>query len=103
MGDLGEIPDESTLEKLRPIDILFVPVGDIFTIGAEEAKELAEKMGVRVVIPMHYRVRGLSLSIKGVDDFLALYEPDQVSKVGNEIDFPPEDLPKKQEVWLFTI
>ena len=102
LGDLGHIPDGDTIARLKPLDILFVPVGNVFTIGASEAKKLADMLGTKVIIPMHYRVRGLSLSIKGVDDFLSLFPEDRINRVGNEMDFLQEDLPTDQEVWVFN-
>ena len=103
LGDLGEIPPEEFFTELGDVDILFIPVGNVFTIGAEEAKTIAEKVGARVIIPMHYRVRGLSLSIKPVDDFISLFPEKRVCHVGNEMELLQEDLPEEPEVWVFNI
>ncbi len=103
LGDLGDIPPVDVIEEMKPVDIVFTPVGNVFTIGAAEAKKMAELLGARVVVPMHYRVGGLSLSIRPVDDFLRLYPEDRIVKVGNEIEFTKEDLPPEQEVWVFTL
>ncbi|MDG6221591.1 MAG: MBL fold metallo-hydrolase, partial [Candidatus Thermoplasmatota archaeon] len=103
LGDLGEMPDDKLIASMKPIDILFTPVGNVFTIGAKQAKELAKKLEARVIIPMHYRVRGLSLSINGVDDFISLFPEEMVNRIGNEVDFLAEDLPSEQEVWVFNI
>jgi hypothetical protein len=50
---------------------------------------------------MHYRVGGLSLSIQPLEPFLE--NIDKVERVGNEIDFIPEDLPNDFEVWVFSL
>ncbi|MGD9963043.1 MAG: MBL fold metallo-hydrolase [Thermoplasmata archaeon] len=103
LGDLGHELDDEAVERIAPVDFLFVPVGDVFTIGPAAAKRTVERIAPKVAIPMHYRTQGLSLSIKPVQDFLALCEDDQVVKVGNEVDFSPEDLPQSgTEVWLFS-
>lgn len=103
LGDLGHDLDEQAVDRIAPVDLLFVPVGDVFTIGPEVAKGIVDKVAPKVAVPMHYRTQGLSLSIKPVQDFLNLCAPSQVVKVGNEVDFSSEDLPQSgTEVWLFS-
>lgn len=103
LGDLGHVPEPSVLEKLKPVDVLFTPVGNVFTIDADKAWEIAEALSPRVVIPMHYRVGGLSLSIKPVDDFLSLAPKDSILKVGNEIEFIKDDFEEDMDVWVFSL
>ena len=103
LGDLGHELDEATVERVAPVDFLFVPVGDVFPIGPEAAKRTVDRISPQVAVPMHYRTQGLSLSIKPVQDFLALCAKDQIVKVGNEVDFSLEDLPESgTEIWLFS-
>ncbi len=103
LGDLGHAVDDSTAEHLRGVDILFVPVGDVFTIGPETALRVIDKICPRIAVPMHYRTQGLSLSIRPLQDFLALIDDSRVVKVGNEIDFAAEDLPESgTEFWVFS-
>jgi L-ascorbate metabolism protein UlaG (beta-lactamase superfamily) len=103
LGDLGHVLSEDMVRQLGNIDILFIPVGNVFTIGPHEAWDVVRLLNPRIVIPMHYRVGGLSLSIKPVDTFLEGAEKDSIVKVGNEIDFEKEDLPDELEVWVFTL
>ncbi len=103
LGDLGHIVDDSTAEHLAGVDVLFVPVGDVFTIGPEAALRVVEKIRPRIAVPMHYRTQGLSLSIRPLQDFLALVDDSRVVKVGNEMDFAAEDLPESgTEFWVFS-
>jgi L-ascorbate metabolism protein UlaG (beta-lactamase superfamily) len=103
LGDLGHEVDQDLADRIGHVDFLFVPVGDVFTIGPDAAKKAIDRIGPKVAIPMHYRTAGLSLSIRPVQDFLALCDQEQVVKVGNEIDFSEEDLPKSgTEIWLFS-
>lgn len=75
LGDLGHLPAQEQAEALRPVDVLMVPVGGFYTIDALNAKQTAELLHARVVLPMHYRTRVNSdWPISAVDDFLALYE-----------------------------
>lgn len=104
LGDLGHKLDDEAIERLGQLDFLFIPVGDVFTIGPSQAKELVEALRPRVAVPMHYRVPGLGLSLKGVDSFLALCSKPHIVKVGNEIEFAQEDLPPSgsTDIWVFS-
>jgi L-ascorbate metabolism protein UlaG (beta-lactamase superfamily) len=103
LGDLGHLLDEKTIKKIGIIDVLFIPVGDVFTIGPEDAWKVIKSLRPKVAIPMHYRVGGLSLSIKPIDPFIEDAQSDIIVKVGNEIDFVREDLPEDLEIWVFTM
>ncbi len=101
LGDLGHIPDPNLIKELDDIDILFVPIGNVFTIGAQDAWKTIKLINPKVAIPMHYRVGGLSLSIQPLEPFLNSAE--KVERVGNEIFFEPEDLPDSFEIWVFSL
>jgi len=103
LGDLGHLLDESQVDKIAPVDFLFVPVGDVFTIGPQAAKETIELVAPKVAVPMHYRVPGLGLSIQPVQNFLTLCKQSQIVKVGNEVEFSAEDMaPDGTEIWVFS-
>lgn len=103
LGDLGHDLDDIQAEKLAGVDLLFVPVGDVFTIGPEVAKRVVERLRPKVAVPMHYRTPGLSLSIRPIQDFLALVDEDRTARVGNEVDFSPDDLPSSgTDFWIFS-
>lgn len=103
LGDLGHALDDAQKDRLHRVDFLFVPVGDVFTIGPETARKVIEQVEPRIAIPMHYRTAGLSLSIRPLQDFLDVMGDTPVSRVGNEIDFSGEDLhDAKTEIWVFS-
>ena len=102
LGDLGHELDEESIQQIGDIDVLFIPVGGNFTIDAEKAWNVINDIKPNIVIPMHYKFGGLSLSISGVDSFLAVSNYD-VLHVGNEIDIEREDLPENPEIWVFTL
>jgi L-ascorbate metabolism protein UlaG (beta-lactamase superfamily) len=103
LGDLGHELEDDILKQFGNVDVLFVPVGNVFTIGPKKAWNVINKIKPRVVVPMHYRVGGLSLSIKPVDPFLEDAQEDIIVRVGNEMDFESEDLPENMEIWVFTL
>lgn len=54
LGDLGAW-DEALAQQLTGIDIALVPVGGHYTMTAETAAALIERIKPRMVIPMHYK------------------------------------------------
>lgn len=103
LGDLGTSLDEGTIEKISPVDFLFVPVGDVFTIGPGDAKQVIQSVKPRVAVPMHYRVPGLGLALQPVQSFLKMCDKQPVVRVGNEVEFSSEDLPESgTEIWVFS-
>lgn len=71
LGDFGEneMRDE-TLEKAGEVDILMIPVGGKYTIDAAAAAKVVKQIEPRVVIPMHYKIPGLTLPLENADPFL---------------------------------
>lgn len=70
LGDLGHALDDKQLERLAGSDILLIPVGGKYTIGAKQAVEIISQVEPRIVIPMHYKTKGVELDIDGVDKFI---------------------------------
>ncbi len=103
LGDLGHVLDAGQAKAIGDVDVLFVPVGGVFTIDAEGAWQVVEMLRPGVVVPMHYRVGGLSLSINDISQFLAMADPDCIVKVGNVVEFSKEELDDETLVWIFTL
>jgi L-ascorbate metabolism protein UlaG (beta-lactamase superfamily) len=104
LGDLGCTLGEKELGELGEVDVLFVPVGDIFTIDAVRAWQVIRSVNPLVAVPMHYRTGGLSLSIKTLDPFLAeAGDQAEIVNVGNEMEFDRSDLPEELTVWVFSL
>jgi L-ascorbate metabolism protein UlaG (beta-lactamase superfamily) len=70
MGDFGQSglrPEQA--EAIGEVDLLFVPVGGGFTIGAEQAALIVERLSPRWVVPMHYRTPRIGF-LETADAFL---------------------------------
>jgi L-ascorbate metabolism protein UlaG (beta-lactamase superfamily) len=101
-GDLGHELTDEQVRAIGPIDVLFIPVGGVFTIDGTQARALIAKLRPRVAVPMHFRWGGLSISVHTIEPFLEGLPEDAVVRVGNEVDFSREDLPPSTEYWVFS-
>ncbi|MFW2489393.1 Zn-dependent hydrolase [Clostridium chromiireducens] len=70
LGDLGHIPCVSILEKLKNIDILFIPIGGHFTLNGHEAAKLCKLISPKYIIPMHYKTNKTSLYLDDPKNFI---------------------------------
>lgn len=76
LGDLGHLLRGEALEKLRGVDALLLPIGGYYTIDAATARKLADDIGPRIIIPMHYRLGGMGYrEIAELSDFTRLCDP----------------------------
>ncbi|OGI14869.1 MAG: hypothetical protein A2878_03065 [Candidatus Moranbacteria bacterium RIFCSPHIGHO2_01_FULL_54_31] len=64
LGALGHDITPELLDKLSGVDIVFIPVGGGDTTSAKLAAELVRKIEPSIVIPMHYKIPGLTLSLE---------------------------------------
>lgn len=53
-GDTSLYSDLQLIKRKYAIDLAFLPIGDNFTMGPEDAVLAAEWLGAKHVIPMHY-------------------------------------------------
>jgi L-ascorbate metabolism protein UlaG (beta-lactamase superfamily) len=102
LSDLGHMLTPAQVQELGEVDVLFVPVGGVFTIDGAQAQRLVRAIGPKVAIPMHFRVGGLSMSIQNADAYLNGLPEESVVRVGNEVEFEAEDLPERTEHWVFS-
>lgn len=102
LGDLGHEIDDETVERIGEVEVLFIPIGGTFTIDDKQAWDVIKAMKPKIIVPMHYKIGGLSLPISGIDAFLE-QNKFKLIPVGNEIEIDKEDLPEEPEVWTFTL
>lgn len=89
-GDIGCMPGELVLEKLRGADAVMIPVGGHYTVNAAEAQAILDEIRPRVVIPMHYRSEKFGFDVLStVEDFLKLCGP-TVRFGGTFLELTPE-------------
>ncbi|OBZ16524.1 MULTISPECIES: metal-dependent hydrolase [Bacillales] len=53
-GDTALFSDMKMIGDRHAIDIAFIPIGDHYTMGAEDALQAAEWYNAKLVVPIHY-------------------------------------------------
>lgn len=71
LGDVGQSPSAEQVAALGRVDVLMVPVGGFYTIGAAQAWEWCARLGARWVVPNHYKTARCGLGLRGVEVFEA--------------------------------
>ncbi len=97
LGDCGMRAEELP-EDLSP-DVLLIPVGGNYTIDAEEALRYIMRLSPKIVVPMHYRVEGLTVDIEGVERFIRLAAKKfPIEHAGSVLELSGSDLPKTTKI-----
>jgi len=99
LGDLGHVLSEGQAKEVGEVGILMLPVGGFFTIDAEHATLVMERLSPRVCIPMHYKTAKCNLPISSAEEFLRGKE--SVKRLGrSEVEITAEGLPPQTELWV---
>ena len=100
LGDLGQKKlTQEQVGELSTCDILMIPVGGVFTIGAAEAPDILAQIEPKIIIPMHYRLAGLKFNLDGVEKFLSTMGKEKVESVP-KLSVSRERLPEETEIVL---
>ena len=79
LGDLGHPLHDGQLAALKGCDILLLPVGGTYTLDIRGAKQTADAVRPRIVVPMHYRRGGMGFEVlQTVDEFTTQYDSDAI-------------------------
>ena len=70
LGLLGHVPPQSQVENLGTVNVLLIPVGDGGSLSPARASEVISLFEPNIVVPMHYAVPGLQVSLGKLGRFL---------------------------------
>jgi L-ascorbate metabolism protein UlaG (beta-lactamase superfamily) len=71
LGDLTHVPSQAQVEALGPVNVLLLPVGNAgHTLNAAQAAEVVNLLEPNIVVPMHYKTKGVELKLDPVSKFL---------------------------------
>lgn len=103
LGDLGCALDAEQAKILKAPDILMIPVGGFFTIGAAQAKETAALLGARIILPMHYKTEYNSeWPITDAEAFLSQYDPADVCRGAEALRVTKADMACQPKIVVFN-
>ena len=95
LGDLGHTLTDKQLEQLQGVDILLIPVGGKYTLGAQKAVTVVSQIEPRIIIPMHYKIDNLKIDLDEVNKFIKELgiKPTEEDKLKiNKKDLPQEGM-----------
>lgn len=98
LGDLGEKFSNSLVEKIGETDVLFIPVGGVYTIDCKEAALFAKAIAPKIVIPMHYKTPRSTVGVGGYEEFIKEFST--VKFLPREA-MIPNKLPEDLSVYVF--
>lgn len=95
LGDLGHVLEPATVQAIGRVDLLMIPVGGIYTIDADCARQVVEQLQPRLVVPMHYKTPALTFKLDPVDKFTRFFNKVRRAKT---LHVEPQNLPAEPEV-----
>ncbi len=97
LGDLGHRLSDQEVKKIGQVDVLLTPMAGFFTINAEVATEVSNKLKPKVIIPMHFKNDRCDIPVSTVDDFLK--GKNKVTRMdSSEIEFKTGRLPAETKI-----
>ncbi|OGG08622.1 hypothetical protein A2154_01945 [Candidatus Gottesmanbacteria bacterium RBG_16_43_7] len=104
LGDLGHILPDNVIDALGNVDVLFIPVGGVFTINPDSAVKVIADIEPSLVIPMHYRsadqATGPFAQLATLADFLRVCGIDNIQKV-SKATISKDKLPDETQIITF--
>ncbi|MBM3142170.1 MAG: MBL fold metallo-hydrolase [Chloroflexi bacterium] len=99
LGDLGHRLSKEQIAEIGALDILFIPIGGVFTIDAKMASTVSDDLKPKVVIPMHCKTHKCDWPLNTIEDFLAGKK--NVKKLNSsETEFKAGRLPEATEIMV---
>jgi L-ascorbate metabolism protein UlaG (beta-lactamase superfamily) len=99
LGDLGHILNSDKLAEIGKVDILFIPVGGLYTINSSQATQIIEAIKPKITVPMHYKTEAIKFSIDPVEVFLS--NKNNVQRLeSSEFEITVDTLPKNTQIYV---
>lgn len=102
LGDLGQKKlTQAQIEYLSGCDVLFIPVGGVYTIEAKDAPDIIAQLEPRMVVPIHYKLPGLKVDLGEVSDFLKVMGKENIEPA-QKLSISRDRLPEELEVTVLA-
>lgn len=100
LGDLGHELNERHIKAIGEIDVLFIPIGGIYTINGTDAKKVVEQLKPKkLIVPMHYATKVFE-DLIGPEEFLDGLMNIEKKPDTNEITIDPSEKPAMPKIIL---
>ena len=104
LGDIGtEKLSKKTLDEMAGANLVFIPVGGVYTIGPVAANRLLDNISPNIAVPMHYWVTGMTLPIDPLDRFLKVTRFRRYRLDTSEFELSKETLPEPISVFILKL
>jgi L-ascorbate metabolism protein UlaG (beta-lactamase superfamily) len=97
LGDLGHRLSKEQIDEVGDVDILFIPIGGVFTIDAKMASHVIDDLKPKVAIPMHCKTSKCNWPLNTIEDFMA-GKKNVKNMNSSEIEFKTGKLPQTTEI-----
>lgn len=98
LGDLGQAQlTDPQLEEIGDVDVLLIPVGGVFTIAAAEAAKVIAQLEPKIIIPMHYQIPELKVTLDPVENFLKEMGKEAIVPV-SKLSVTSDKLPEETQI-----
>ncbi len=102
LGDLGQKKlSQDQVEALSACDVLFIPVGSVYTISGRDAPDIIAQIEPKIIVPIHYKLDGLKVALEGVEVFLSAMGKEKLEPQA-KLSISREKLPEEPEVVLLS-
>ena len=102
LGDLTHVPGQRQVEEMGNIDVLMIPVAGENALSAAQAAEVISLIEPYIVIPMHYSVPGLNVTLEPVSKFLKEMGAATIDPV-NSLKVTGSSLPEETQIVLLEL
>jgi len=97
LGDLGHSLSDKQIAELGEVGVLLCPMAGFYTIDADTASQVCNRIKPRVIIPMHFRNAKCDFPVTGVDEFLR--GKNNVTRLDtSEVEFKSGELPTSTHI-----
>ncbi len=101
LGDLGHELNDKQVADIGRVDLLFIPVGEFYTVDTKTARRVCDQLKPRVIIPMHYKnARCIDSPISDITEFLQ-GEKNVKRLNASEVELKSEELPTDTQIIVF--
>lgn len=70
LGDVQKPLKDEVIAKIKPCDILCVPIGGLLTADGYRARKICSQINPKIIIPIHYSTPSNKLALDGSETFI---------------------------------